>query len=52
MLILGAMSWVPQWLSPGGTLTEEQVADAFADRLLHGQLKPSKRARTKPEKTS
>jgi AcrR family transcriptional regulator len=47
LLILGAINWVPQWYSEGGPLTPDQIADAFADRLLEGLLIPRPRPRPK-----
>lgn len=49
LLILGAINWVPQWYSEGGALTPDQIADAFADRLLEGLLSPSRSRRTRKE---
>jgi len=52
LLILGAVNWVPQWYSGDGALTPEQIADRFADYLLHGlqgpkvpQRRPARRRR-------
>lgn len=39
LFILGAINWVPQWYSEGGALTSDQIADAFADRVLYGLLR-------------
>ncbi|MGE0555900.1 MAG: TetR/AcrR family transcriptional regulator [Gemmatimonadales bacterium] len=52
MLILGAVNWVPQWFSPGGTLGAEQVADAFADLILQGLLAPPAPARARSRKST
>ena len=35
---LGAINWVAQWYSPEGDLSPDDLADAFADNLLHGIL--------------
>lgn len=34
--ILGSINWVPQWYSPKGSYTPEQVSDTFFDSLLRG----------------
>ena len=41
LFILGAINWVPQWYSEGGSLTPDQIADTFTDRVLHGLLRPA-----------
>ena len=46
LLILGAINWVPQWYSEDGSLTPDEIADAFADRILSGLLKPAATRRT------
>lgn len=35
---LGAINWVAQWYSPEGHLSPDDIADAFANNLLHGIL--------------
>ncbi|HXU09465.1 MAG TPA: TetR/AcrR family transcriptional regulator [Blastocatellia bacterium] len=35
---LGAVNWVAQWYSPGGDLAPDEIADTFANNLLHGIL--------------
>jgi AcrR family transcriptional regulator len=35
---LGAVNWVAQWYSPEGEFSPDDIADAFADNLLHGIL--------------
>jgi TetR/AcrR family transcriptional regulator, cholesterol catabolism regulator len=36
LTILGALNWTPEWLSPGGTLSPEEVGGIIADTLLMG----------------
>jgi AcrR family transcriptional regulator len=38
LFILGAINWAPQWYSPEGDRTPEEIADALADNLLFGLL--------------
>lgn len=38
LFTLGAVNWVAQWYSPEGDLSPDDIADAFADNLLHGIL--------------
>ncbi|MBX3146859.1 MAG: TetR family transcriptional regulator [Gemmatimonadales bacterium] len=40
LFILGAVNWVPQWYSASGSLSPAEIADAFADRVLDGILRP------------
>jgi AcrR family transcriptional regulator len=37
--ILGAVNWIPRWYNPGGPCTSQEIADRFADFLIHG-LRP------------
>jgi TetR/AcrR family transcriptional regulator, cholesterol catabolism regulator len=36
LTILGALNWTPEWLSPNGTLSPEEVGGMIADTLLMG----------------
>jgi TetR/AcrR family transcriptional regulator, cholesterol catabolism regulator len=36
LTILGALNWTPEWLSPDGSLSPEQVGGLIADTLLMG----------------
>ncbi len=36
LTILGALNWTPEWLSPDGTLSPEEVGGVIADTLLTG----------------
>ncbi len=36
LTILGALNWTPEWLSPGGKLSPEEVGGIIADTLLMG----------------
>jgi AcrR family transcriptional regulator len=36
LTILGALNWTPEWLSPDGTLSPEEVGGLIADTLLMG----------------
>jgi AcrR family transcriptional regulator len=36
--ILGALNWVPEWFSPSGLATAEELGRRIADTLLHGLL--------------
>jgi TetR/AcrR family transcriptional regulator, cholesterol catabolism regulator len=36
LTILGALNWTPEWLSPGGSLSPEEVGGLIADTLLMG----------------
>lgn len=39
--ILGAISWVSKWYSPGGKRSAKEIASAFADYLVSGLLVPA-----------
>jgi AcrR family transcriptional regulator len=34
--VLGLLNWVPEWFSPSGRLSADEVADALADVVLSG----------------
>jgi len=36
LLVLSVVNWVYQWYKPGGPLGPDQVADRFAELILHG----------------
>ncbi len=36
LAILGALNWTPEWLSPDGRLSPEEVGEIMADTLLMG----------------
>jgi hypothetical protein len=36
--ILGTLNWVPEWYSPKGPATPEEIGDQLADLLLGGLL--------------
>ncbi len=36
LAILGALNWTPEWLSPDGRLSPEEVGEIIADTLLMG----------------
>lgn len=36
LTILGALNWTPEWLSPDGTLSPEELGGVIADTLLMG----------------
>lgn len=38
LAFFGMCNWAYQWYSPDGPLTVEEIADVFADLLLHGLL--------------
>lgn len=40
--ILGTLNWVPEWYSPKGPATPEEIGDQLADLLLGGLLAPRK----------
>ena len=45
--ILGMLNWVPEWYSPKGPATPEEIGDQLADLLVGGLLappRPTKRA--------
>lgn len=39
LAILGALNWTPEWFSPDGPASSEEVADKIADGLLGGMLR-------------
>lgn len=39
LVILGACNWVPQWHSPSGKMTTEEIIELFAEVLLQGLTK-------------
>jgi AcrR family transcriptional regulator len=41
LVILGALNWAPQWLSPQGEDSVEQVADRVTDLFLSGLSAPA-----------
>jgi len=45
LAILGMLNWVPEWFSPSGNRSADEVADALANVVLSGLLSP------KPAKT-
>ena len=40
LAILGALNWTPEWFSPNGKLSAENVGEAMADTLLSGIILP------------
>jgi AcrR family transcriptional regulator len=38
--LLGMCNWLSKWYRPDGPLTQEQIADVFADLLARGYLRP------------
>jgi AcrR family transcriptional regulator len=44
LFVLGSINWVPQWYSPDGDRTPEEIADAFAEILLLGLVADDARA--------
>jgi TetR/AcrR family transcriptional regulator, cholesterol catabolism regulator len=40
LAVLGALNWTPEWFSPNGHDSPEEVADKIADGLLGGMLRP------------
>jgi TetR/AcrR family transcriptional regulator, cholesterol catabolism regulator len=36
LAILGALNWTPEWFSPAGAATSDEIADRIADGLLRG----------------
>jgi TetR/AcrR family transcriptional regulator, cholesterol catabolism regulator len=48
LTILGALNWTPEWLSPGGPASVEQLGDRIADVLLSGveRRRPAARRRS------
>lgn len=45
--LLGMLNWVPEWFSPSGSRTAEQVADGLADLVLAGMMNPKPPTRAK-----
>jgi len=45
--LLGMLNWVPEWFSPSGSRTAEQVADGLADLVLAGMMTAKPPARAK-----
>jgi TetR/AcrR family transcriptional regulator, cholesterol catabolism regulator len=45
--LLGMLNWVPEWFSPSGSRTAEQVADGLADLVLSGMMASKPPARAK-----
>jgi AcrR family transcriptional regulator len=43
--ILGALNWVPEWLSPDGPASAQEVGECLADTLLAGLLPASDESR-------
>lgn len=43
LVILGALNWAPEWFSPSGTRTADEVADRVSELLLAG-LQVARRA--------
>ena len=41
LTVLGALNWTPEWFSPAGPATPQQIADKIADMLLNGLLRRS-----------
>jgi TetR/AcrR family transcriptional regulator, cholesterol catabolism regulator len=39
LTILGALNWTPEWYSPRGVATPEELGDMMADTLLNGVLR-------------
>ena len=46
--ILGTLNWVPEWYSPKGPATPEQIGDQLADLLLGGLLASPPAAASRP----
>src|SRR5207249_4647289 len=40
LAVLGMLNWVPEWFSPTGSRSAEQVADSLANVILSGMMKP------------
>lgn len=45
--VLGSLNWVAQWFSPDGGSSPDDVADKFAENVLHGILTDSGRRELK-----
>jgi AcrR family transcriptional regulator len=43
LAILGMLNWVPEWFSPSGDRSPEEVADALVNVLLSGLMTPTAR---------
>jgi AcrR family transcriptional regulator len=41
LAILGMLNWVPEWFSPNGKASTEEVAEALADVVLSGLMSPA-----------
>jgi TetR/AcrR family transcriptional regulator, cholesterol catabolism regulator len=39
LAILGALNWTPEWFSPTGAATSDEIADKIADGLLRGVVR-------------
>jgi AcrR family transcriptional regulator len=37
--MMGAVNWIAKWFDPAGTMTSDQIGDAFADYLVGGLRK-------------
>ena len=42
--IMGAVNWISKWFDPVGPLTAGEIGEAFADYLVGGLTRPSRRA--------
>ncbi|MDQ1501288.1 MAG: hypothetical protein QOD57_1678 [Actinomycetota bacterium] len=40
LAVLGMLNWVPEWFSPNGKASTEEVAEALADVVLSGLMSP------------
>jgi AcrR family transcriptional regulator len=47
MTTLGAVNWTPEWLSPSGRATADEVGDRIADALLSGIQRRPRRGRAR-----
>lgn len=43
LVILGALNWAPEWFSPTGTGSAEEIGQRVSDLLLHGLEVPARR---------
>ena len=50
--ILGALNWVPEWYSPKGPATPEEIGEQLADLLLGGLLAPARARSSKASKAA
>jgi TetR/AcrR family transcriptional regulator, cholesterol catabolism regulator len=48
LAILGMLNWVPEWFSPSGGRSADEVADALANIVLSGLLSPKPTRAKKP----